>query len=203
MGTVDRNRTIRLGRGSALVLAALVCCCALFAWQSTLASFTGTTKNSANATTAGSVVVTDDDGGLALFGVTGLTAGATGTKCIVVTYGGSLTSAVRVYATGYAQTSGLGRFVDLTIKEGSGSSFAGSGPTSCSGFTPSATIYTGTLDAFAAAATSYTTGVGTWAPTGSGQTKTYQLTYLLDPRAPNTVAAGTASLGFTWEARNS
>jgi len=186
-----------------VALLALLLAAGAFAWTTTHSSFTATTKNTSSSVTAGSVSLSDDDGGSALFGVSGLTAGSSGTKCIVVTYGGSLAALVHVYATGYTQTSGLARFLDLTITQGSGSSFAGSGPTTCSGFTPGTTIYTGTLDSFATAAASYASGVGTWAPTAAGQTITYRFTYTLDPRTPNAVASGTAAASFTWEAHNS
>jgi len=53
-------------------------------------------------------------------------------------------------------------------------------------------------------ATSFATGLGTWAPTGTAsETRVFQITYTLDPAAPNTVQGGTASIGFTWEAQNS
>ena len=65
-------------------------------------------------------------------------------------------------------------------------------------------VYSGTVAGFATAATNFSTGLGTWAPTGTAsETRVFQFTYTLDPAAPNTTQGGTAALGFTWEAQNS
>jgi hypothetical protein len=65
-------------------------------------------------------------------------------------------------------------------------------------------VYSGTLAAFGSANTNFATGLGTWAPTGTGsETRVFQFTYTLDPATPNTAQSGTAAIGFTWEAQNS
>src|SRR3712207_7319239 len=43
--------------------------------------------------------LSDDDSGSAMFTATGLKPGSTGTKCIQVTYGGSLAAAVKLYVS--------------------------------------------------------------------------------------------------------
>lgn len=137
-----------------------------------------------------------------MFSVAGLLPGGGGQKCLVVTYGGSVSATVKVYATGYATTNAAGAYLNLTIEEGSGSSFAGSGPSSCSGFTPSATLYAGTLDGFAATSSSFASGVGSFTPTGAGQTRVFRFSYTLDHAAPDAVQAGVTGTGFSWEASN-
>ena len=72
----------------------------------------------------------------------------------------------------------------------------------CTGFTPSgAPIYNSLLSTLNAK-TSFATGVGTWVPTGSGQTKDYQFTYTMSNTANDTYQGATASLTFVWEAQN-
>jgi hypothetical protein len=171
-------------------------------WQASYSAFSATTSNPTNNWTAGTVALSDDDAGTAMFTATGLKPGSTGTKCIAVTSTGSLASTVKLYGTSPTTTNALSSSLNLTIVQGTGATFA-----SCTGFTPLGTgssVYTGTLAAFGSSATSFATGLGTWAPTGTAsETRVFQITYTLDPAAPNTVQGGTASVGFTWEAQNS
>src|SRR5947199_8470900 len=66
---------------------------------STWAAFSATTANSANTMAAGSVSLTDNDTDAAMLNLSGMTPGATDTKCLQVTYTGTLPSLVRAYAT--------------------------------------------------------------------------------------------------------
>ena len=176
----------------------------LLVWQASYAAFSSTTTNPTSNWTAGTVALTDDDSATALFTAATLKPGSTGTKCIVVTSAGNLASAVKLYGTTYSTTSALGSYINLVIDEGTGGTFATSGPTSCTGFTSASTPFTGTLATFAAAKTSYATGVSSWAPTGSGsESKTFRIAYTLDAATPNSAQGGTAAMGFTWEAQNS
>jgi len=170
-------------------------------WQASYSAFSATTSNPTNNWSAGTVVLSDDDNNTAMFSATNLKPGSTGTKCIAVTSTGSLASAVKLYGTTPATTNGLSSSINLTIVQGTGGGFG-----SCTGFTALGTgssVYSGTLAAFGSSAISYATGLGAWAPTGTGsETRVFQFTYTLDPAAPNSVQGGTASIGFTWEAQN-
>jgi len=168
----------------------------------TLAAFTGTTASSGNGVASGTVALGDDDSGAALFSVSNLVPGQSEQKCIVVTYGGSLAAAVKLYADGYSSSRALGSYVNLVVEEGSGATFAGSGPSSCPGFSASGTVYSGTVDDFAATRTGYATGVGSFAPSGAGQSRVYRFSYTLDGAAPDGVQSGTASLQFVWQANS-
>jgi hypothetical protein len=176
----------------------------LVVWQSSYAAFSSSTVNPSNSFGSGSVVLGDDDSGTAMFTPTLLKPLDTGTKCIVVTSTGTLASTVELYATSYSTTNALGSYLDMVIDEGTGGSFASSGPTSCANFVFGTNIFTGTLASFGTTKTSFATGVGTWAPAGTGSpTKTYRIKYTLNTATPNTSQSGTAALGFTWEAQNS
>jgi len=176
----------------------------LLVWQASYAAFSSTTTNPTSNWTAGSVALTDDDSATALFTAASLKPGSTGTKCIVVTSAGTLASAVKLYGTTYSTTGALGSYVNLVIDEGTGGTFASSGPTSCTGFSSPVNQFTGTLAAFASGNTNYASGVGAFAPTGSGsESKTYRIAYTIDAATPNSAQGGTAAMGFTWEAQNS
>jgi hypothetical protein len=170
-------------------------------WQASNAAFTATTSDGVNTFSAGTVALTDNDTGTALFNASNLKPGSTGTACIRVTYSGSLTAGVRLYATGASGTNGLDTNLTLTVDEGTNSSgTAGTCGTWTTG-TGGAGISTSSLNTFTGTRTSYATGAGTWNPAGPA-TKDYQITYTLSALAPNTVQGGTAQVTFVWEAQN-
>lgn len=161
-------------------------------WQASYSAFSATTTNASNNWAAASVTLTDDDANSAMFNATGLQGGSTGSKCIEVTYGSAAPATVKLYGSA---TGTLGSYLDITVEEGTGGTFA-----DCTGFTAGATIFTGTLAGFAAASNSFATGVGSFAPTASGQSKTFKITYRVQD---NNAAQGTsASATFTWEAQS-
>jgi hypothetical protein len=165
-------------------------------------AFSATTVNPTSNWTAGSVALSDDDNNTALFNATGLKPGSTGANCITVTSTGTLPSTVKLYGTNAATTNALASNINLTVEQGTGGGFG-----SCTGFTAASTngtLYSGTVAGFGTASTNFATGVGSWAPTGSGsESRVYRFTYTVSSTAPNTVQGGTAALGFTWEAQNS
>jgi hypothetical protein len=188
----------------------------LVVWQSSQAAFTATTSNPSNSWAAGTVSLTDDDGGnspttgTAMFSTAVATAnlkpGDTGTKCIAVTYGGSFTSvpAVKLYVTNPSGT-GLGTYLDFTVEEGTNGQgdFAGCGTFAGSFLYKSGTPVgsTGTLAYLTSNMTDYSNGVGTWTPTATGQTKAYRFTYTVQN---NDLAQGkNVTVSLVWEARSS
>lgn len=194
-----RSRHARLiGVGA---LLAGVAGSAALVWQSSYSAFSATTANPTNNWSAGTVLLADDDSNTAMFTASNLKPGSTATKCIAVTSTGSLASTVKLYGTTPTTTNSLSSSLNLTVTQGTGGGFG-----SCTGFTALGTgssVYSGTLAAFGSAATNFATGLGTWAPTGSGaETRVFQFTYTLDPATPNAAQGGTAAIGFTWEAQN-
>lgn len=166
-------------------------------WGSTSAAFLASSDNPTNSFATASVTVSDNDAGTALFAVSGLGPNDTGTRCILVTYSGTVTAAgVRLYATGLTGT-GLGSYLTLVVEEGTGTASTGlSG--SCTGFAATGTLSSGTVAAFASAHTQFSDGLGSWTPAPGG-TRAYRITYTVQN---DTAAQGlTCSLSFTWEAR--
>jgi len=191
----------RLIRLAALPVGMVVS--ALIVAQASYSAFSATTVNPTNNWAAGTVALSDDDSATAMFTVTGLRPGSTGTRCIAVTSTGTVPSAVRLYtsAASFSQTNGLADAMTLTVTQGTGGSFG-----SCTGYSPlgvGGSLYSGSLTGFSTTATSYATGLGTWAPTGAAsETRVFQFTYTLPTTAPNGTQAGTAAIGFTWEAQS-
>jgi hypothetical protein len=167
-------------------------------------AFSSTTSNAGNTITAGTVAIADNDAGAAMYSIANAKPGESVSKCIKVTYTGSLDADVHIYTT--STIGSLGQYVELTITPGTQTtpSFP-----SCTGFTPDAggALYTGTLQNFGTTKTSYATGVVDYPGAGtkwaSNESVIYQVTATLQSSAPD-AAQGltTGAHTFTWEARN-
>ena len=97
---------------------------AAVAGLATWSAYSSTTSNTNNQFQTGSVTLTDNDSGTAMFNMTGARPGDAVSKCITVSYSGTLTSNVRLYgaATG---GDGLNQYLDLTVTRGT---FSGATP---------------------------------------------------------------------------
>ena len=167
-------------------------------------AFSSTTTNAGNTITAGTVAIADNDAGAAMYSLSAAKPGESVSRCIKVTYTGTLDSDVRIYTT--STIGSLGQYVDLTITPGTQAtpSFP-----SCTGFTADASgaLYTGTLQNFGSTKNSYATGVADYPGSGTkwaaSESVVYQVTATLQSSAPD-AAQGltTGSHAFTWEARN-
>lgn len=166
---------------------------------STFAAFSGTTSNTGNTFATGSVTISDNDAGSAMYTVTGKKPGDTVTTCIKVTYTGSLPADVKLYTL--STLAAGASYINLTIDKGTGNpTFPG-----CTGFTSQATIYTGTLGGFAGAKNSYANGVAAYpgAQTEWDQNDTAVYRFTLTVQDDNNAQGlSIASHDFTWEARN-
>lgn len=168
-------------------------------------AFSSTTSSAANQFAAGSVTLGDNDAGAAMYSVSNAKPGESVSKCIKVTYSGSLDADVRLYTT--SSIGSLGPYVELTITPGTQSS---STFPSCTGFVADSggALYSGTLANFATTKNSYANGVVDYPGTSATKWATndsvvYQFTVTLQSSAPE-AAEGltTGSHVFTWEARN-
>ena len=201
--TAARRPSRRLAKVATLVaVPAAIAVSGLVVSQASYSAYSATTVNPTNNWATGTVALADDDTNTAAFTASNLKPGSTGTKCIAVTSSGSLASTVKLYATNPATTKNLAANIDLTITQGTGGTFG-----DCTSYTKLATgadLYAGTLDQLGKSATGFTNGLGDWAPTGKNdETRVYQITYTVNPKAPDTTQGGTASLGLTFEAQNS
>jgi predicted ribosomally synthesized peptide with SipW-like signal peptide len=178
---------------------------------STTAAFSANTSNANNTIATGTVAVGDNDGGSSpVVTLANARPGDTSTGCIKITYTGSLSSSMRLYAN--VTGTGLAQYIDLKITRG-GSTADPFG--SCTNFNSVAdstdyigqgpgVIYNGTLSAFPS---TYSAGLidpisGTPESWSQNEAHTYKVQVTLQAGAPNAAQALTANPTFVWEARN-
>lgn len=168
------------------------------------ASFTATTKNSANSITAGSVSITDNDSNVALYSLTAAGPGPGTERCIRVTYAGTLPANVHLY-TSPGITNG-DKF-HLKIERGSGLT-APLSTTNCTGFTASGVVWDSDLGGTIGFPTAYATApdagpAAVWAPNTVVDYK-FTISVVDDTTAnAHTTVLTSGTHDFTWEARNS
>jgi hypothetical protein len=129
-----RRRRPRLLATAVAILAVL----ALLATKPTWSAFSNTTANSANTAAAGTVTLTDNDAGAAIFTLTNLVPGDSDSGCLQVTYTGTLPALVRAHHTTTGST--LAAALDLTITRGT---IASGSFDDCTGFTADPVNYAG------------------------------------------------------------
>jgi hypothetical protein len=166
---------------------------------SSRAAFVAQNDNVSNQVTSAAVDLADNDSGTAMFDdVTGLMPGTTETRCIDVTYTGTVDPLpVKLYSSG-APTGTLAPYLDLTIEVGTDSTPVFG---NCAGFAASSTLYTGTVGGFATANGTYAAGVSTWDPGVGPETRTFRFSISVqdDPAAEGL----TTTFGYSWETRTS
>jgi predicted ribosomally synthesized peptide with SipW-like signal peptide len=183
----------------------------------TWSAFSSTTSNDSNDFATGSVTLTDNDSDAAMFNLSNAVPGDTVSKCIRVSYTGSLTSSVRLYGS-VAGGTGLNQYLDLKVTRGS---FSGAPPSgmACSdggsNFVADSATYSGGNGAgangvmFDARMNNYPTsyaGAIVDAPDGTPEawTNPESHVYKIDVTVANdnNAANKTHEQTFTWEARN-
>lgn len=170
----------------------------------TFSAFSSTTDNTGNTFAAGTVYIADNDAGSAMYNVTGQRPLDVTTKCIRLTYTGSLAATVKLYTS--STVNALGTYVDLSIDKGTMPATAFPG---CTGFTSEANVFANTLANFTTTRNSYANGIsafpGAQTQWNQNDTVVYRFTLTLqDNNSANggATALTTGSHDFTWEARN-
>ena len=164
------------------------------------AAFTATTTNTGNSIASGTVAISDNSLGPAMYTLPNMGPGSTTTRCIRVKYDGTLPSTVHLYRS---NTVTNGTAFNLQVERGSGLNPATNPFPSCVGFTAAATVFTGALGTFP---TTYATAPdakgAAWA---QNDTVDYRFTITVvddpTPNAHSTVVSSSAH-SFTWEAQN-
>ncbi|MDQ3740272.1 MAG: CalY family protein [Actinomycetota bacterium] len=168
----------------------------------TFSAFSSTTDNPGNEIDAGTVALSDNDAGSALYDVDAAHPGTTVDRCITVTYNGDLDSDVKVYLPD--AVGALGQYVNVTLT-------AGTDPTpsygDCTGFVAAAgpPLYTGTLAALRTAHSGWGNGLDTSPEGASEWTPSDEVTYRLQLTMQDDNDAqglGTGAHRIMWEARN-
>ena len=166
------------------------------AFQATGAVFAATTENAGSAFTAGSVTISDNDSGTAMFPLLNMEPANPAVGCIEVTYAGSLNPEIRTYGA-ITAGDGLEDYLDLTIERGTGT---------CAAFVADAAVWTngtdGDMGIFLGAATDYASGADNWQPTGGGGDDMVPYRFTVDLQDNTLAQAKTVTVTFTWEAQN-
>jgi hypothetical protein len=193
----NRSKVLRT-----LLLLGIVAC---IAGAGVFSAFSSQTENPGNIISTGTVTIEDNDGGTALYTMSAAKPGESKSSCIKVTYKGSLPATVKLFTP--STIGALGPYVNLKVEAGTQTS---STFPSCTEFTPlasGATLYEGTLSAFATEHGTYANGVTT-NPASATKWETnnalvYRFTATVSASAPNSAqGATTGSHAFTWEAQN-
>jgi hypothetical protein len=165
--------------------------------------FSATTQNSGNEISSGTVVLSDNDAGSSLFNITGAKPGDSWTRCIKVTYNGSLAAFVHLYMEN--TTGELAKHLNLTLTQGSQAS---STFPSCTNFQSDSVgvifngpVYSPTSGNYEQGLPLTPDGELAWNP---GDSLVFKFEMTLDPNTPDSLQ--NSALGNTtivWEARNS
>jgi predicted ribosomally synthesized peptide with SipW-like signal peptide len=159
----------------------------------TYSAFLDRTSSPGNGFSAGTVHLTDNDGGGAMFDVSGMRpSDAPRRSCITVVYDGSLEADTRLYAD--ASSTGVEPYLNVTVETGTTTSGYGD----CAGFTGLSTLYTGSLAAFPRGWASGLAEPGNPWTTGEAHAYRFTVSVQNDPAAQGM----TAGVTFSWEARN-
>jgi predicted ribosomally synthesized peptide with SipW-like signal peptide len=198
------SRLDRMSRGRKTLLSLLLLgAIGIIGSVGTYSAFSATTVNPGDSFAAGTVVLSDNDANAAMYTITNAKPNDVVTRCIRVTYTGSLPALVRLYTT--TPISPFGQYVTLSIDKGTmpgATAFP-----NCTGFTPDAVpnIFSGTLSSFASGSTNFATGVvanpGAATQWVTNDTVVYRFTLTMQD---NQLAVGgsTGVHSFTWEAQN-
>jgi hypothetical protein len=171
-------------------------------WQGSNAAFTAETHNNGNNWDAGSLLLTDDDSGGAMFGVTNMVPGSTGSKCIVVTASSTVAGVVKTYVSSLT-AGGLEDNITMLVEQGTGGTFA-----SCTGFTAAANHAAEPLSTIFTDHGSFANGVLAWTKGAGVETKTYKFTWTFDVGSMteaeiNALQGTDVGANFEWELQNS
>jgi hypothetical protein len=165
--------------------------------RATAAAFSDQTDSAANQFASGTVVLSDNDAGSALFdGSSLLVPGDSQVGCIEVTYSGSVDAEVRLFGA-TTGGDGLEAYLDLTVERGTGD---------CTTFGTATEVWgptDGDLAEFLAAAASYASGVDSWAPVGGGADDTVPYRITVTQQDDNAAQGLFSIFSFTWEAQDS
>jgi hypothetical protein len=162
--------------GTAITTPIAIVAAAALVWQSSYAAFSGTTRNSGNSWSTGSVALTDDDAGAARFQATNLVPNGTDTKCIAVTANATVPGVVKAYAVNpVTSAAGLEDYVKVSVQYGTGGGFG-----SCDNFVLGGVSIPEMSLTTLATYSNYANGAGNWPVVAGTQTRSYRITWRFD-----------------------
>lgn len=195
------SRTAKIAAAAATPVAVIAA--SALVWQSSYAAFSGTTRNSGNDWSTGSVTLTDDDAGVSRFQVGSMVPGQTDTKCIKITANASVDGIVKGYVVNpVTSPQGLEKYVKVVVDGGDGGGFG-----SCDGFVSNGVVVPSTSLAALASANSYDSAIGGWDVAAGTQSRTYKITWTFDTTGlsqtqVDALQGSHTGIDFQWELRS-
>jgi hypothetical protein len=189
-----------MGKQTKVLLSVLIVAVGCsFAGFGVFAAFSGTTTNPNNTFAAGTVTLTDNDGGAALYpNTSSAQPGVDYDRCIRVTYTGSLDSTVRLYTS---PISADGSKVNIQVDKSATGSQA-----DCSDFGAATSVYAPTtLSAFGTSHSSYANGLAVNPGSATNWVQNDAVTFrfrLSIPDLPANEGLSISAFTLTWEAQN-
>jgi predicted ribosomally synthesized peptide with SipW-like signal peptide len=185
-------------RGKLAVSVLSLAVLAVVVGMAVFSAFSSTQATSINTFTAGTVALTSNGTATALFNLPNAAPGDSVSKCVQVTYTGTLNGSIKMYAT---QTGELGSYLNASITRGT---FPGEAPlaNSCTGFIPdaeSSSLFAGKVSTLPTLAEPLSLG-GYWA---AGAVHVYEITVTLPTAAPEAAEGKSSGTSFTWQSQNS
>lgn len=193
-------------------------------WDASYAAFSATTTNGSNTWSTGSVSITNDQSGAAVFSLSsvapdasatiltppasgafnGSSAASGGSACIKVTYTGTMAANVRLYATlnNTGADGGLGQYLLFDIDNGTG---PGAGAdVGCASYSSTGYLHGSASNSNVYLNSMPTTYAGGYAWNGATQNSTrwYRLSWLLPSNVNTAAQSESVQATFTWEAQN-
>lgn len=176
-------------------------------WRVSSAAFTATTANGANSWATGTVALSDSADGTAMFTVSGIKPGETGTACIDVTYDGTLTGTALTNVLLYADTvgtdgdAGTDTLLDHLYMEVVRGAAADDCTDAKTNLTSSTQVYA--RDLLGNFGADFSTGHDSaWNPGATGESVPFFFTWDLPDTTGNAAQGDGATATFTWEVRS-
>jgi Camelysin metallo-endopeptidase len=193
-GTRGNERT----KGIVTVASALAI--GVIASGATWSAFNANTSNAGNSFNTGTVSIVDNASGTAMFTVTNMRPGTPVSRCIKVTYTGSLSSAVKMYGSNNA--GGLEPYLSLNVTRGTSTGTYGD----CTGFTADSTNFSGLGSGvlYSGAMTSFPSTLGTAVADPNStwtQNEAHWYKFTVDVADDNNAENKNTTATFVWDAR--
>jgi hypothetical protein len=189
----------KAGTGKLFGSLAAVALVGVVGFVGTQAAISDTTENPGNQFNAGTIDLVDNDADTYMYQVNNVQPGDSIERCIRVSYSGTLDSTVKLFMTTPLDT--LAPYVDMTVEAGTQAS---SSFPSCTGFSSTANLYTGTLSGFqtthptAAAGLAHSpNGASPWT---DGDSVVYRVTLTLQNTARNPGEDFSGTHSYSWQA---
>jgi hypothetical protein len=161
-------------------------------------AFSSTQESSTSTFAAGTVTLTSNGSGSVLFNLPNMKPGESSSRCVQVTYNGTLNATVQMAGK---ETGELGQYLSASVVRGS---FPGAAPenNACSGFAADAEgagLWSGQLNTFPTSASPITDST-VWS---KGSVHVYEITVTLPSNTPEAAEGEEAKAAFSWQAQNS